>query len=61
MSVNTLAVWALQHRSGLLQLSSDRRQYVFAYDPSVTPPQAQVSLTMPVRLESWISRDLHPG
>lgn len=60
MSANTLAVWALQHRSGLLQLSSDRHQYVFAYDPSVATPQAQVSLTMPVRLESWISRDLHP-
>lgn len=23
-------------------------------------PDAQVSLTMPVRLESWVSRDLHP-
>ena len=22
--------------------------------------EAQVSLTMPVRLESWVSRDLHP-
>ena len=38
----------------------DQRQYVFAYDQAAGSPDAQVSLTMPVRLESWLSRDLHP-
>jgi serine/threonine-protein kinase HipA len=55
-----LAVWAAENRSGLLEQSADNRQYVFAYDPGVESPVAQVSLTMPVRLDSWTSRDLHP-
>ncbi len=57
---HTLAVWAAGHKAGLLDRSSDRRQYVFAYHPAAESPVAQVSLTMPVRLESWVSRDLHP-
>ena len=58
--MNTLAVWASSHKAGLLERSQDQRQYVFAYNPSTVMTDAQVSLTMPVRLESWLSRDLHP-
>ncbi len=54
----TLAVWAAGDRAGLLRREGGLR-HVFAYDPS-TPETTQVSLTMPVRLESWVSRDLHP-
>jgi len=60
MSANLLAVWAAGCRAGLLDRTPDQRQYVFAYDQSVASPDARVSLTMPVRLESWLSRDLHP-
>ncbi len=60
MSANALAVWAADCRAGLLDRSLDQRQYVFAYDQAAEPPDTQVSLTMPVRLESWLSRDLHP-
>jgi serine/threonine-protein kinase HipA len=55
-----LAVWAAYCRAGLLDRTLDQRQYVFAYDQAAESPDAQVSLTMPVRLESWLSRDLHP-
>lgn len=58
--MNTLAVWSEDHRAGLLGRTKTRLQYVFAYDPVATSPDTQVSLTMPVRLESWSSRDLHP-
>jgi len=58
--MSALAVWAAEHRAGLLNRATDQRQYVFAYDPAASSPDAQVSLTMPVRLESWLSRDLHP-
>lgn len=60
MSARTLAVWAAECRSGFLERSPDQGRYVFAYDQSVKSPDAQVSLTMPMRLESWLSRDLHP-
>jgi len=56
----TLAVWGAENRAGLLEHAPDQRQYVFAYDPSVASSLAQVSLTMPLRLESWSSQDLHP-
>lgn len=56
--VSSLAVWSGNRRSGLL--ARDRqRKYVFAYEPDAGA-DAQVSLTMPVRLESWVSRELHP-
>jgi serine/threonine-protein kinase HipA len=55
----TLAVWAADRRAGLLD-RPDRNRYVFAYDPAAESPKAQVSLTMPVRLESWVTSDLHP-
>jgi serine/threonine-protein kinase HipA len=58
--MNTLAVWSGDHRDGLLERATNQRQYVFACDPAAKAPDAQVSLTMPVRLESWVSRDLHP-
>ena len=60
MSANNLAIWAADYRAGLLDRTLDQRQYVFAYDQAAGSPDAQVSLTMPVRLESWLSRDLHP-
>lgn len=53
-----LSGWA-NCRAGLLGRESNQR-HVFAYDPSA-PDAAQVSLTMPVRLESWVSRELHPA
>ena len=54
--ISSLAVRAAGRRSGLL--ARERRQeYVFAYAPEA---EAQVSLTMPLRLESWGSRELHP-
>ena len=59
-SRHILAVWAAEQRAGLLERSPDQCQFVFAYDPAAISPDAQVSLTMPVRLESWSSRDLHP-
>ncbi len=55
---DNLVVWVAGRRTGLLG-SEDRYRHVFAYDPS-TPDSDRVSLTMPVRLESWVSRDLHP-
>lgn len=56
--VPSLAVWAANQHSGLLARESGSK-YVFSYDPTAAYG-AQVSLTMPVRLESWGSRDLHP-
>ena len=47
--MNTLSVWAAEHRVGLLERAPDQRQYVFAYDPAAASSDAQVSLTMPVR------------
>lgn len=57
-AVSSLAVWSVDKRSGLLARDPSHK-YIFAYDPN-TDSGAQVSLTMPVRLESWVSRELHP-
>ncbi len=57
-NVSSLAVWAVDKRAGLLAREL-RQEYVFAYSPDADA-DVQVSLTMPVRLESWVSRDLHP-
>ena len=54
----SLAVWAADMRSGLLARET-QNDYVFAYSQDAGS-SAQVSLTMPVRLESWVSRELHP-
>lgn len=56
--VDALAVWTDRVKAGLLAREGDGR-YLFAYPPDA-PRQVAVSLTMPVRLESWASRDLHP-
>lgn len=56
--VQTLAVWAHKTRAGFLAREG-RGGYVFAYPPTATQ-NAAVSLTMPVRLESWVSHELHP-
>ncbi len=54
----SLQVWGGGQHAGLLERES-RQDYVFAYAPDA-PVSAQVSLTMPVRLKSWQSRELHP-
>jgi serine/threonine-protein kinase HipA len=54
----SLAVWAAKVRSGILARERGQ-EYVFAYSADART-EAQVSLTMPVRVESWVSRDLHP-
>jgi serine/threonine-protein kinase HipA len=51
-------VWVAGIRAGLLERDA-RQEYIFAY-PQETGSVAQVSLTMPVRLASWTSRELHP-
>ena len=56
--LQSLAVWAAENRSGILS-REQRQKYVFAYSVDAVV-EAEVSLTMPVRLESWVSRDLHP-
>lgn len=53
-----LAVWSSENPAGRLARETKHR-YVFAYDPAA-PESAQVSLTMPFRLQSWTSSDLHP-
>jgi len=58
--MSALVVWAAGLQAGILDRSVDQSQYVFTCDPAAETPGAQVSLTMPVRLESWLSRDLHP-
>jgi serine/threonine-protein kinase HipA len=60
LSSQALAVWSANHRAGFLDRSADQREFVFAYDPVNKASDVQVSLTMPVRLESWLSSDLHP-
>ena len=56
--ISSLAVWTAEKRAGLLARELNR-EYTFAYLPDAETI-AQVSLTMPVRLRSWVSRDLHP-
>lgn len=55
---SSLSVWVANRRAGLLERQPNRK-YVFAYHPD-TEDVLQTSLTMPVRLESWVSRELHP-
>lgn len=57
-SVSSLSVWVAKNRTGILERQQGHK-YIFGYDPN-TEREFQVSLTMPVRLESWVSRDLHP-
>jgi serine/threonine-protein kinase HipA len=55
---SALAVWAAGIRSGLLAREHPDA-YTFGYHPDFDV-SAQVSLTMPLRHQSWVSRDLHP-
>ncbi len=55
---SSLAVWAGEARSGTLE-GERGQKHVFAYFTDAGT-EAEVSLTMPLRLESWVSRDLHP-
>lgn len=55
---SSIAVWVANRRAGILERRSGHK-YIFAYDPDAEDI-LQTSLTMPVRLESWVSRDLHP-
>lgn len=54
--MKTLAVWNEGGKAGILERDND---HAFTYLPDASPELA-VSLTMPVRLRSWVSRDLHP-
>jgi serine/threonine-protein kinase HipA len=54
--IRSLAVWVGPRKVGTLERIEE---YVFSYHHDASPSDA-VSLTMPVRLKSWESRDLHP-
>jgi len=56
--VSQLTVWSNKQVTGILAREA-RNKYVFAYSPGVSDGAA-VSLTMPHRLESWVSSELHP-
>lgn len=43
------------HKSGVL--AQEGEKYIFSYTPEATVP---VSVTMPPRVESWVSGTLHP-
>jgi serine/threonine-protein kinase HipA len=55
--VTELAVWTGTARSGLLAREAHKR-HIFSYSQGYEGEV--VSLTMPVRLESWACRELHP-
>ena len=55
---SALAVWSGAEKAGLLAREK-QLHYFFGYDREASRG-SQVSLTMPVRLESWTSRTLHP-
>jgi serine/threonine-protein kinase HipA len=55
-NANSLTVWIDALLTGSLA-QEGKRKYVFGYDKDV---EEAVSLTMPVRLESWVSPELHP-
>ncbi|MEW6665541.1 MAG: type II toxin-antitoxin system HipA family toxin [Thermodesulfobacteriota bacterium] len=57
-AASSLAVWAAGVKSGILARERDK-EFVFAYSTDAGN-EAQVSLTMPIRLEGWVSRDQHP-
>lgn len=56
---SSLAAWSGAEKSGLLAHEKRQQLYVFGYEREASGG-SQVSLTMPVRLESWTSRALHP-
>lgn len=56
MNCNILDVWAGTSLAGKL-LHEQQRKYVFTYGEDSADT---VSLTMPLRMESWVSHELHP-
>lgn len=56
MASSALKVWTGERETGVLERSE---QFVFNYLPDTDADQV-VSLTMPVRLQSWVNRALHP-
>ncbi len=54
--IKSLKAWIENASTGSLALEG-RRNYVFDYDRGV---EEAVSLTMPVRLASWVTPELHP-
>jgi serine/threonine-protein kinase HipA len=52
----SLKVWVDKSKSGTLA-QAERRKYVFSYESDA---KNAVSLTMPIRLESWVTPELHP-
>lgn len=56
VNANPLTVWIDGLLSGSLA-QEEKRKYVFGYEKKI---EEAVSLTMPVRLESWVSPELHP-
>jgi len=56
--LSRLDVYVARQRAGTLAAERADR-YVFAYD-AVAPAERFVSLTMPVRLESYVWHELHP-
>jgi serine/threonine-protein kinase HipA len=54
--MNALSVWVDQEKAGILAREG-RNLHVFDYLPEAVEP---VSLTMPVRLQSWVTPELHP-
>ena len=54
--MNSLSVWVDESKSGILAREG-RQQYVFSYHHEA---REAVSLTMPVRLQGWVSPELHP-
>lgn len=55
-NAKSLTVWVDDYLSGSLAQVA-KRKYVFSYEKKI---EEAVSLTMPVRLESWVSSELHP-
>jgi len=55
-NANLLTVWIDDLLSGSLA-QEEKRKYVFGYEKKI---EEAVSLTMPVRLESWVNPELHP-
>ncbi len=55
-NANPLTVWIDDLLTGSLA-QEEKRKYVFGYEKKI---EEAVSLTMPVRLESWVTPELHP-
>ena len=52
----SLKVWVDKTKSGTLA-QVERKKHVFSY---ASDAKDAVSLTMPIRLESWVTPELHP-